>query len=162
MDHAKMIEAKPGSKEIAATRVFGAPRELVWRAWTRPEHVAQWWGPNGFTSTITEMDVRPGGVWRLVMHGPDGTDYKNKIVFVEVVEPERLVFINYNHSGEVETDDVHFQAIVLFTDQGDKTEVSMRMEFESTAERDRIGEAGAFQGLKECMDRLTEYVGKMR
>ena len=58
--------------------------------WTDPEHVAKWWGPTGFTNTIYEMDVRPGGVWRFVMHGPDGIDYQNKIVYIEVVKPERL------------------------------------------------------------------------
>ena len=71
-------------RELVITRIFDAPRELVWRAWTDPKHVAQWWGPNGFTNTIHEMDVRPGGVWRFVMHGPDGVDYANKIVFGEI------------------------------------------------------------------------------
>jgi len=74
-------------REIVTTRVVDAPRELVFRAWTEPEHVGQWWGPNGFTSTIQEMDVRPGGVWRLVMHGPDGTDYPNESIYLEVVRP---------------------------------------------------------------------------
>ena len=76
-------------REIVSARVFDAPRELVWKAWVDPKHVAQWWGPKGFTNTIHEMDVRPGGVWRFAMHGPDGTDYKNEIVFIEVVRPER-------------------------------------------------------------------------
>ena len=68
-------------REIITTRVLDAPRELVWKAWTDPKHVAEWWGPNGFTNTIHEMDVRPDGVWRFIMHGPDGVDYKNEIVF---------------------------------------------------------------------------------
>ena len=79
--------ASTADREIAATRIFDAPRELVWKAWTDPKHVAQWWGPNGFTNTIHEMNVSPGGVWRFMMHGPDGTDYPNRIVFIEVVEP---------------------------------------------------------------------------
>ena len=66
------------------------PRELVFKMWTDPKHVAQW-GPKGFTNTIYEMDVKPRGVWRFVMHGPDGVDYKNRIVYIEIVEPERLV-----------------------------------------------------------------------
>jgi uncharacterized protein YndB with AHSA1/START domain len=79
--------------------------------WTDPNHVAQWWGPKGFTNTIHEMDVRPGGVWRFVMHGPDGVDYQNKIVFIEVVKPERLV---YDHvSGP------KFHVTVTFTEQAD-------------------------------------------
>ena len=70
-------------REISITRLFDAPRELVFEAWTDPEQVVQWWGPHGFTTTIHEMDVRPGGVWRFIMHGPDGTDYDNRVVFEE-------------------------------------------------------------------------------
>ncbi|TMG73164.1 MAG: ATPase, partial [Betaproteobacteria bacterium] len=66
-------------REIAAVRIFDAPRDLVWKVWTRPEHVAKWWGPNGFTTTTYSMEVKPGGVWRYVMHGPDGRDYRNKV-----------------------------------------------------------------------------------
>jgi hypothetical protein len=76
-----------GDREIAATRVFAAPRELVWKVWTEPEHVVRWWGPNGFTTTTHSMDVKSGGVWRFVMHGPDGHDYQNKITYLEVVKP---------------------------------------------------------------------------
>ena len=79
-------------REIATSRVFDAPRDLVWEAWTDPKHLARWYGPNGFTVTTHEMDVRPGGVWRLTMHGPDGTDYPNLTRYVEVVRPERLVY----------------------------------------------------------------------
>src|SRR3954449_1876611 len=100
-------------REIVAVRVFDAPRELVWKLWTDPHHVAQWWGPNGFTNTIHEMDVRPGGVWRFIMHGPDGVDYPNRIVFIEVVEPERLV---YSHGGD-EGDPVQFHVTVTFAEQ---------------------------------------------
>src|SRR5258706_7128695 len=77
-------------------RVFDAPRELVWKVWTEPEHIGKWWGPNGFTTTTHKMEVKAGGVWRFVMHGPDGRDYQNKITFIEVVKPERLV---YKHGG---------------------------------------------------------------
>jgi uncharacterized protein YndB with AHSA1/START domain len=79
-------------REIVTTRVFDAPRELVFKAWTDPDHLAQWWGPKGFTNTFQEFDMRPGGIWRFVMHGPDGVDHKNKSVFVEVVKPGRKVY----------------------------------------------------------------------
>src|SRR5678816_2044021 len=68
-------------RELLLTRLLNAPIDLVWEVWTKPEHIAQWWGPNGFTNTITTMDVHPGGEWDLIMHGPDGIDYKNKSVF---------------------------------------------------------------------------------
>ena len=77
--------------EIVSTRVFDAPREVVFRAFTDPALLARWWGPKGFTNTFHEFDPRPGGAWRFVMHGPDGTDYPMTKDFVEVVPPERIV-----------------------------------------------------------------------
>ena len=78
-------------RELLLTRLLNAPIELVWEVWTDPKHLAQWWGPNGFSNTISQMDVQPGGEWNLVMHGPDGKDYKNKSVFKEVVMHRKLV-----------------------------------------------------------------------
>ena len=86
-----------GDREIIATRIFNAPRSLVFEMWTDQKHIEQWWGPTGFTTTTYRHEVKPGGVWRFVMHGPDGRDYQNKITFVEVVAPERLV---YRHGGD--------------------------------------------------------------
>jgi uncharacterized protein YndB with AHSA1/START domain len=146
-------------REITLTRVFDAPRALVWQVWTDPRHVAQWWGPNGFTNTIHEMDVRPGGVWRLVMHGPDGADYPNKIVYIEVVEPERLV---YTHGSGQEDDSGQFHVSVTFAEQGRKTEVTMRGLFASAAERDKVvKEYGAIGGGNQTLARLAEYLEKM-
>ena len=146
-------------RELVFTRVFDAPRSLVFRAWTEPEHVAQWWGPDGFTTTIYEMDVRPGGVWRFVMHGPDGVDYKNRIVFNEVVKPERLV---YTHAGEEADEAVHFHVTVTFTDQGGKTRLTMRMTFDMAEELERVvKQYGAVEGAKQHLGRLGQYLAKM-
>src|ERR1700675_3192651 len=79
-------------QELILTRIFGAPRGLVFRAWTDPQHMARWWGPRGLTNPVRELDVRPGGLKRIDMRGPDGTNYPMKGVFHEIVEPERLVF----------------------------------------------------------------------
>ena len=79
-------------KEISITRVVSAPIELVWEVWTQPGHIAQWWGPSGFTNTIHRMDVVAGGHWDFIMHGPDGTNYRNEIVYVEVEKPIRIVY----------------------------------------------------------------------
>jgi uncharacterized protein YndB with AHSA1/START domain len=139
-------------REIVASRVFDAPRDLVFQMWTDPEHVAQWWGPRGFTNTIHEMDVRPGGVWRFVMHGPDGVDYQNKIVYIEIVKPERLV---YSHvSGP------QFQMTVTFAEQGGKTKVTARMLFESATLRENVvKQFGAIEGLNQTLERLGERLG---
>jgi uncharacterized protein YndB with AHSA1/START domain len=92
----KNAAAVNADREIVISRVFNAPRELVWRAWTDPKQIVKWWGPRGFSTTIEEMEVRPGGAWKLVMHGPDGTDYPAQSVFREVVKPER---ISFSHRG---------------------------------------------------------------
>ncbi len=98
-----------GEGKVAITRVFDAPRALVWRAWTDPAMMANWFGPRGFTSSVPELDLRVGGSLRIVMHGPDGNDYPMKGVFLEVAPPERLVYSNIaldkdgNHLLEGET-----------------------------------------------------------
>jgi len=141
-------------REIVITRVFDAPRKLVFEAWTDPKHIGSWWGPKGFTTTTFEMDVRPGGVWRFVMHGPDGVDYQNKIVYLEIVAPERLV---YDH-GDV-TDTGHFRVTVTFAEQGNKTKLTMRSLFRSVAERDEVvTKYHAIEGGNQTLDRLAQHL----
>ena len=143
-------------REILLTRVFDAPRELVFNAWIDPKHIAQWFGPDGFTTTILEMDVRPGGVWRFIMHGPDGVDYPNKIVYVEIVKPERLV---YNHFSEDVDEPGQFHVTMTFAEQAGRTVLSMQMLFETAAERDRVvKEYGAIEGGEQTLDRLAAYL----
>jgi uncharacterized protein YndB with AHSA1/START domain len=149
--------AATSDREIVVTRVFNAPRELVFDAWTDPEQVVQWWGPRGFTTTIHAMDVRPGGVWRFIMHGPDGTDYDNKVVFLEVAKPERLV---YNHGPGDESDSPQFHVTVNFQEDGGKTRLTLRLLFASTSERDRAVEFGALEGGNQTLERLGEYLAK--
>jgi uncharacterized protein YndB with AHSA1/START domain len=141
-------------RTIAATRIFNAPRELVWQAWTDPQHVVHWWGPRGFTNTIHKMDVRPGGVWRLTMHGPDGVDYPNIIEFLEVKKPERLVYMHGSGDGTTK-----FHVTITFDDAGGKTRLSLVMLFPSAEERKRVAdEFGAVEGLRQTLDRLEEHV----
>ena len=148
------------ARTIVTTRVFDAPRELVFKAWTDPKHLVQWWGPNGFTTTVHSIDVRPGGVWRFVMHGPDGRDYENRIVYDEIVKPER---ITYRHGGGDDVEPVTFHTTVTFEDLGGKTRLTMRAIFPSAAERDRVvKEVGAVEGAKQTLGRLAEHLTTMR
>jgi uncharacterized protein YndB with AHSA1/START domain len=146
--------------EIVITRVFDAPRELAWQAMTDPRHVVQWWGRNGFSTTIQTMDVRPGGVWTLVMHGPDGTDYPNHSVFTEVVYPERLA---YTHGGAREGGpEAEFIATWLFEAIGAQTRVTIRMVFPTAAARDTIErEYGATEGGRQTLARLADHLPAM-
>ena len=81
------VDTDSDPRSIIASRVFDAPRDLVFAVWTDPKHLAQWWGPHGFTTTTHSFDMRSGGVWRFVMHGPDGRDFQNRITYEEVVRP---------------------------------------------------------------------------
>ncbi len=157
------IDLEHDARSIIALREFAAPRDLVFEVWTDPKHLSQWWGPNGFTTTTSSFDMQPGGVWRFVMHGPDGRDYQNRITFEEVVPPERLV---YRHGGGEDVEPVRFTTTVTFdelkSESGRKTRITMRMDFPSAAERDRvIKEYGADKGLTETLVRLSEYVAAM-
>ena len=149
-----MTAAKSDSaREIVASRLFAAPRELVFQMWTDPDHIEQWWGPRGFTTTTHEMDVRPGGTWRFVLHGPDGTDYDNEIVYGEIVRPELLTYAHVSTP--------HFDVRVVFEEEGEKTRVTVRMMFASAEERDLVAEQfGAVEGLTQTLDRLGEQVSE--
>jgi uncharacterized protein YndB with AHSA1/START domain len=144
-------------REIIATRVYDAPRELIFKLWSDPQHLAQWWGPRGFTTTTFNMDFKPGGVWRFVMHGPDGTDYQNKITWVDIDAPRKLV---YRHGGDKEVEPVNFEVTVTFDDApGGKTKLNMRMVFPSAAAKNFVVEKyGAVEGLRETTTRLGEYL----
>lgn len=83
-------------RQLSISRTLKAPIELVWEVWTTPEHIAQWWGPNGFTNSIQQMDVREGGEWKLTMHGPDGTNYPNRSIYKEIVLHKKIVFEHFN------------------------------------------------------------------
>lgn len=157
MDEGKGNTTGTADREISAVRVFDAPRELVWKVWTDPDHIAHWWGPKGFTNTIHKMDVRPGGVWEFIMYGPDGVNYPNKIVYLEVKKPERLVFDHGEPGGSS-----YFRVTVTFEDQNGKTKLSWHGLFNTAAERDYVIEKhGAVEGLKQNLDKLGEYLAKM-
>jgi uncharacterized protein YndB with AHSA1/START domain len=117
-------------REIVSGRVIDAPREKVFKAFADPTHLVRWWGPSGFRNTFEEFDFRPGGTWRLTMHGPDGTDYPNRSVFLDIQEPGRI---------ELEHESPHwFRLTITLADEDGKTRLGWRMLFESAAERDRI------------------------
>jgi len=141
------------SRQLTAVRVFEVPRELCFRVWTEPEHVAKWWGPRGFTNTVYQMDVRPGGTWLVAMHGPNGVDYISKSIYVEVMAPERVVL---DHAAPP------FRKVVTFKEVGNKTEVTVRTIFESAALLEKeIARVGADKGLQETLDCLGEYLSTL-
>ncbi len=146
---------------IKGTREFDAPVALVFAAFTDPKHLAQWWGPNGFTTTTSHFEFRPGGVWRFVMHGPDGRDYQNRVTFDEIETNKRIA---YRHGGgEADLEPVTFAQTVTFEDLGrGRTRIVWHGVFPNAQMRDFvIKEYGADKGLKETTARLAGYVATM-
>jgi len=145
-------------REIVTTRLIDAPRELVYEAFTDAKHVGHWFGPDGFITETRSMDVRPGGQWIFVMHGPDGTDWPNVVTYEEVAPPSRL---RYLHGDHKEPD--MFHVTVTFDDEGGKTALTMRAVFKTAAARDFVvRERGAVEGAKQTLTRLDAYVQRLR
>lgn len=143
-------------REIVITRVLDAPRDLVFKAWTDPEHLINWWGPNGFTNTFHEIDIRPGGIWRFIMHGPDGTNYTNLILFTEIIKNERIA---YEHSSGEKDDPGKFDALITFEEQGAKTKLTMRSIFSTSAARNHVvKEYRVVEGGNQTLDKLELYI----
>jgi uncharacterized protein YndB with AHSA1/START domain len=154
---AKNTTAEFGEGTVEIVRAFDAPRVLVWKAWTDPKMMAQWFGPRGFTSSVPALDVRVGGALRIVMRGPDGTDYPMKGVFTEVVPPERLVFSNIavdndgNHLLEGET-------TVTFTERGGKTTLTLTTHAVGRVPIAKQMLVGMEAGWTQSIDKLEELV----
>ncbi|MDR3711930.1 MAG: SRPBCC domain-containing protein [Puia sp.] len=144
-------ESNTKDRELILTRLLNAPVELVWEVWTKPEHIKNWWGPNGFTNTIYTMEFKKGGEWDLVMHGPDGTDFKNKSIFREIVKHRKIV---YEHvSGP------KFTATIEFDPRGEQTHLTWHMLFDTKEEFEQVIKTfKADQGLKQNVDKLSHYL----
>ena len=138
-------------REMRLTRTLNAPVELVWEVITDPKHIAQWWGPDGFNITINKMDVTPGGEWNLVMHGPDGTDYENRIIFKEVVKHKRLVL-------EYQTTPKHLTT-VEFEEQDEQTLMKWHMTFESKEQLIQlVRDFKVDKGLEQNVEKWNRYL----
>jgi uncharacterized protein YndB with AHSA1/START domain len=140
------------NREIVTTRVFDAPRELVFRAWTDPKALVKWWGPNGFTTTSQEFDLRPGGAWRLVMHGPNGTDYPGEFRFVEIAGPERLVLEHVSLPK--------FRLTICFEELDGKTKIIFRQLFD-TPQSYRSVKHLAVPGNEQLFDKFAVELAAM-
>src|SRR5690606_442394 len=149
--------ALPWDREIDVSRRLDAPRELVWEAFTRPEHVAHGWGAQGFTTTTAEREVRRGGGRRGARRAPSRGDGRNVGPYAEGVKPERLV---YEHGEDEEH--IHFKVTVTFVERDGATEVTLRQVYDTTEARDRsVKEFGAIEGATQTLARLAAYLESM-
>jgi len=146
----------PQEKIIISDRALNISKELnapvtqVWEVWINAEHIAHWWGPNGFTNTILKMDVQAGGEWLLTMHGPDGKNYPNKSIFSEIIPYKKIVFEHFNPD---------FITTIEFASEGDKTVLNWQMVFETAALFDAVVKTfKADEGLKQNIVKLENYL----
>jgi uncharacterized protein YndB with AHSA1/START domain len=140
-------------REIVSTRVFKFPRELVFQAWTDPAHLANWWGPKGFTTTTHSLDIQPGGKWIFTMHGPNGTDYPNEMVFVEIVKPERIVMQH--------TVPPLFRLTATFENLFGMTLLTFRQRFDTREVYDKV-KVFAVPANEENFDKMEAVLATMR
>lgn len=150
------MAARNRSNVLTLTRVYDAPLQAVWEAWTIEEEVAQWWGPRGFTITTHGRDLRTGGHWHYTMHGPDGTDYENTTQYLEVIPGQRLV---YDHGGHKDRPPL-FRVTALFTERRGRTQLDLSMSFATPEIATEMSGFIKKAGGESTWDRLAEYLGK--
>lgn len=154
--------AESAERELVITRIFNAPRELVFKMWTDAKHLAQWWGPKGFTNPVCELDVRPGGAILIHMRGPDGVEYPMRGVFRAIVPPERLVFV----SSALEDKDGNPQLQVLntvtFGKHNGRTKVTVHAVVVKSAPQAAGALAGMESGWSQSLERLADLLPKRR
>ncbi len=155
MDTRTSIDTEALERELVITRIFDAPRNVVFQAWTEPGRAARWWGPQGFVTTYCDMDVRPGGAFRVCMRSPEGVDHWKQGVYREVVEPERLVFTFAWEDAEGKP--IRQTLVtVTFAEHGDKTALTLHQAvFETVALRDEHQ-----RGWASTLQRFAEYLAE--
>jgi uncharacterized protein YndB with AHSA1/START domain len=142
------------SLELTTTRILNAPPRTVWNAFTDPAHISRWWGPEGFSVTIHKMDFRTNGEWNLTMHGPDGTDYENRKIFLEISPPSRLVMLNDGHPGHTLS--------VTFEPHEAGTLLTLHHRFTDQAEYDIATQKhGAAEGARQTLNRFAEFLSTL-
>lgn len=162
-----MRQDQEAGREILITRVFDAPRDVVWRAWTEPRQVEQWWGPRGFSTKVDELDLQPGGRTRYVMTGPDGKEYPGSGTFIEIVPMERFVTTDEFEEGyDYGMDDLP-EGVVLTCEfeplegQPNKTRLTLRLEHPNVEERRKHEEMGVVAGWNSSFDCLDDHLAKV-
>jgi uncharacterized protein YndB with AHSA1/START domain len=153
----------PDQPTLTITRVFNAPRSLVWKMFSDPYHLSQWWGPHGFTNPVCELDFRVGGRWYHVMRGPDGREYPADSTFVEIVPPERIVYRNRVVENEVWEGNPppSFVRTLTFTEADGRTTLTLFAEFDTMEHREAATRRGFVQGTLESYERLAAHVAAL-
>ena len=163
IENAKTQVTLPSDHEILITRAFEAPRETIWQMWTTAEHLRHWWGPEGWTLPICEVDFRPGGGWFYCMQGPDGMKSCGKATYLEIDAPERMVYEDAfaDANGNVIADMPVAHVTVEFVEADGKTAVSSIVRYPTKADRDKVIEMGMEAGIDQTLTRLEAYLAQI-
>jgi uncharacterized protein YndB with AHSA1/START domain len=148
-------------RELVLTRIINAPREKVFKAWTDPELLKQWFAPSPWTTPVAETDVRPGGASLIVMRGPDGNEFPNRGVYLEVVKNERLVLTDAYTKAWEPSEKPFMTVILTFEDEGGKTKYTARARHWTVADREAHEKMGFHQGWGQCTDQLAALVARL-
>jgi uncharacterized protein YndB with AHSA1/START domain len=157
--------------DLTLTRMIDAPRELIWRVWTDPEHVKKWWAPKPWTTVACEMELRPGGIFRTVMRSPEGQDFPHTGCFLELVRNEKIVWTTAlepgyrparNADGSADCATLSFTAVFTLEERAGKTSYLVRVLHRDEADRKKHEEMGFHDGWSTCLDQLIEVVGKLK
>ena len=150
----------PSDQEIRITRTFDGPRDLVWKMWTTAEHLRNWWGPEGWTLPVCEMDFRPGGSWFYCMEGPDAMQSCGKATYLEIEVPQRLIYedIFTDAEGNMIPGMPVAQIVLEFVRTGDKTTLISTSRYPTKEDRDTVIDMGVETGIDQTMNRLDEYL----
>ncbi|HEX5127144.1 MAG TPA: SRPBCC domain-containing protein [Rhodocyclaceae bacterium] len=146
--------------ELVFTRILDAPRALAFKVWTDPAHLAKWWGPKDFTNPVCEADVRPGGALKIVMRGPDGTDYPMTGAFIEIAPPERLVLNTTAFEDDAGNPRLEVLCTVIFTEYNGKTKLTLTTRVIKAGPEVAQALAGMQEGWSQSLDRLAQLLSK--
>jgi uncharacterized protein YndB with AHSA1/START domain len=152
------VAATTADREIVISRIIGAPRALVFEAFTEVRHLSRWWGPEGFTTTTRAFEFRVDGEWDFVMHAPDGTDYQEWIRWTEIAPPERIALLHGEHRGDPNA----FETVLTFAAEDAGTRIELRAVFRTNEQRDEAVEKyHAIEGGRQTLDNLDAYVSEI-
>ncbi len=144
------MQTETKNRTLQTTGIFKVSIGLMWEVWTNPNHILNWWGPTGFTTTIHKMEVKEGGEWDLTMHGPEGANYPNRSIFIEIISFKKIVFEHFNP---------HFMTTVVFESKGDETLIDWSLLFDTAEMHDIVVKAHkADEGQKQNMEKLEKYL----
>jgi uncharacterized protein YndB with AHSA1/START domain len=162
-----------GHLDLLLERTIDAPRSLIWKAWTDPEHVKEWWAPAPWTTAQCELDLRPGGMFRAVMRSPEGQEFPHVCCFLELIENEKMVMTNALEPGYrpgsvgkggdmADCADIPFTSILTLKERGGKTHYSVVVLHKDEAGRKRHEEMGFHEGWNMCLDQLIDVVSRLK